>query len=474
VLGESVVSRAVTPVLERKLAREGDDAARAFYLRARGARGAVLVLVTALGMLFAEPLTELLAYGYRARPGELQRTVLLTQTLFPLLLLGGSTAIGEAVLRLKKRPAFHAAAPIFVNAGLVLGMISLPSLLDARGIDRAQSMAIGALLGGLVQVVVCFMLLRKVGWRGQAIVDLKDPAVRDMLRRTAPLALNIAVYYVDLVLSRRFLSALEVGAQSWFSWAMRLCETAQWFLAFTVVTTPPSTDDRGKVSRATIAAVCSDGLRHALFVAIPVSVAFTTLAAPIVVAVFQRGELDANSAVQISRALVWQGGAVWVAVATRHLVRALYSLRDTRTPLVASVLGVVVFVVLALWLPRYMGHVGISAAVAGSSVGQAAWLLLALRRRLGALRIAPVLASAVRTLLAALLASAGGAGAAVLLTPGAGAGGLARAVPGVVAVAVFAAAFIGLAWAVHLPELAALVSYSRRQRAKRLALEGRA
>src|SRR5580704_18825094 len=58
-LGEGAVSSAVVPVLSEKLAKQGDDAARLFFARVRGASLVALVVVTALGMLFAQPLTEL-------------------------------------------------------------------------------------------------------------------------------------------------------------------------------------------------------------------------------------------------------------------------------------------------------------------------------------------------------------------------------------------------------------------------------
>ena len=78
-LGEGAVSSAVVPVLSAKLERDGDEASRILFSRVRGASTIALAVLTALGMVFARPLTDLFAGGYRARPQEFERTVSLTR-----------------------------------------------------------------------------------------------------------------------------------------------------------------------------------------------------------------------------------------------------------------------------------------------------------------------------------------------------------------------------------------------------------
>jgi putative peptidoglycan lipid II flippase len=56
-LGEGAVSSAVVPLLSEKLAKEGDEPARRFFARVRGASLLALIVVTVLGMVFARPLT---------------------------------------------------------------------------------------------------------------------------------------------------------------------------------------------------------------------------------------------------------------------------------------------------------------------------------------------------------------------------------------------------------------------------------
>jgi putative peptidoglycan lipid II flippase len=450
-LGEGAVSSAVVPVLSEKLATQGDAAARVFFARVRGASLVALVVVTAAGMLLARPLTELFAAGYHDRPGEFARTVELTRVVFPYILLMGTAALGMAALNANRRFAVAAFAPGLLNVALIAAAFVAPYV--ATG-DPVRALAYGALAGGVLQVLAQWPALRRLGYGGRPSFVL-DADVREVLRRVAPLTFGIGIYYVDLVLSRRFLSELGTGAQSYFSWAMRLCDFPQgiFVMALSTAALPSLSTLAAKGARGELAKTWAHGMALAMFVAIPASAAMVALGEPVVVAIFQRGAFDAAAAHETARALLWQGGAIWTVAAVRQTVPALYALGDTRTPVIVSAIDLGAFIALALGLRGPMGHVGISVAVAGSSAVQMVLLLAGLRWRLGTLEGATLARSAARTLGASLLAGVAGWGAATLLTPEGTAGGVLRALPGVAGLTAFTIVFVLAAWGMRAPEL---------------------
>src|SRR4029077_3182682 len=137
-----------------------DDAARSFFARVRGASLVALVTVTVLGVLLAGPLTDLFAARYSARPNELERTTALTRTVFPYIFFMGTAALGAAALNAKRRFAVAAFAPGLLNVAFLGAAFLLPAALAARGIERWYAIAIGALLGGVLQVVAQWPALR--------------------------------------------------------------------------------------------------------------------------------------------------------------------------------------------------------------------------------------------------------------------------------------------------------------------------
>src|SRR4051812_19488733 len=442
-LAEGAVSSAVVPVLSERLAKGGDDAGRAFFARARGASLLALVVVSLLGVAFAGPLTELFAPGFHGTPGQFERTESLTRLMFPYIFFMGTAALGMAALNAKKKFAVAAFAPGLFNVALLAAAFGLQGPLAARGVDPVMALAVGVLLGGVLQVAAQLPALRRIGYAGRPILDLRDPHVREMLRRIVPMTLGLGIYYVDMTLSRRFLSELGEGAQSYFFWASRLCDFPQgiFVMALSSAALPSLATFAAKGNKEELAKTWAHGMRLSLFVAIPCSAAMIALSEPVVVLLFQRGHFDAFAAHQTARALAWQGGAIFTVAAVRQLVPAFHSLGDTRTPVIVSGLDLVAFVILALTLRGPYGHVGVSMAVAGSSAVQMVLLFIGLQWRLGTIRGRELASSTVRIAAASLLAGVAGWGAARILSGGEGA--VARALPGLGGVVVFGLIYLG-------------------------------
>jgi len=461
-LGEGAVASTVVPVLSGKLATEGEDAARDFFAKIRGASLLALTVVTALGVAFAGPLCELFASGYHQRPGEFQRTVTLTRIVFPYIFFMGTAALGMAALNAKRKFAVAAFAPGLLNVSFLACAFLLPGPLERAGMDRAWAMGVGALVGGALQVVAQIPALRSIGYASRPLLDFRDPAVRDALRRLLPMTFGIGVYYIDLVLSRRFLSELPQGSQSYFSWAMRLCDFPQgiFVMALSTAALPSLSTFAAKGDLVELRKTYAHGLRLALFVAIPCSVGLAALGEPIVRALFERGHFDALASRETARSLVWQGGAIWTVAAVRQLVPVYYALGDTRTPVVVSALDLCAFIALAVALRGPMGQAGISAAVAGSSAVQMLLLFAMLRSRLGGLEMGGVAPSALRTSIASGIAVVCAYSVARLC------GISSHVVPGIAAVATFAVVFALVAWAVRSAELEELGSALRRRLAR--------
>lgn len=470
-LAEGAVSSAVVPVLSARLEADGDEGARAFYARARGVSLVALTAVSVLGVLFSEPITELFASGAHQVPGQFERTAGLTRVVFPYIFFMGTAALGMAALNAKRRFAVPAFAPALLNVALIASAFLLPGPLASRGIDASMALGLGALVGGALQVAAQGPALRAAGFSDPPKIDLRDPHVRDMLRRIAPMTFGIGVYYIDLVLSRRFLSEMGEGAQSYFSWAMRVSDFPQgiFVMAISTAALPSLSALAARGAKGEVAETFAHGLRLSLFVALPASVLLVVLGEPLVALMFQRGKFDELAAAETARALAWQGGAIFTVAAVRQIVPVYHALGDTRTPVIISALDLVAFVALALGLRGSLGHVGISVAVGGSSAVQMVLLLFGLRARLGTTMLHVVAPAAARVVLASLVGAAGGWGVARLVR-GVFAGAVGLALPGLFGAVVFGALFLAAAWGfgcTEMDELAAPLARRLRRREAR-------
>ena len=460
-LAEGAVSSAVVPVLSERLAKGGDEEAKSFFARARAVSLLALSIATVLGIALAGPLTWLFAGGYRDAPGKIELTTDLTRVMFPYIFFMGTAALGMAALNAKKKFGVAAFAPGLFNVGVVAAAFLLRDPLAARGIDPAMSLAIGVLLGGVLQVVAQWPALKAIGFAGRPVFDLGDPHVREMLRRILPMTFGLGIYYVDLVLSRRFLSELPEGSQSYFYWASRICDFPQgiFVMAISTAALPSLATFAAQGDVAELSKTWAHGMRLSLFVAVPCSIALIAIGEPLVALVFEQGHFDAVASHETGRALAWQGGAIFTVAAVRQLVPPFHALGDTRTPVIVSALDLVAFVVLALVLRGPFGHVGVSMAIAGSSAVQMLLLFIGLRRRLPDLHLGEIGSSLMRIVAASAIAGVAAWSIARILDG--------RRLPGLVAGVLFVIIFVVAAWGFRAAELTEIAAPIRRRLSSR-------
>jgi putative peptidoglycan lipid II flippase len=149
------------------------------------------------------------------------------------------------------------------------------------------------------------------------------------------------------------------------------------------------------------------------------------------------------------------------------LARAFYAMRDTRTPVAAALLAVVVSIAISIVVAPILGAPGLALGIAVASWFETGALVILLNRRVPALRVGALLRAIV--LFAACGALAGAAlwavlaGAQAIITPGPGrivsviATALELAVGGLVGGLVY----LGLARLLRIPEVPTIVRLLR-------------
>lgn len=467
-LAEGAVQTSVLPVLTKTREEQGPNEARRFFAAARGVSLAALVVVSAAGVLFAEPIVGLFAAGFRASSEQFDLTVELTRWLFPYIFFMGTAALGAAALNAEKRFVVTAFAPGLLNVSSIVCALALPAWFSSRGEDPIFAMAVGALVGGVLQVVAQWPSLIQIGYFERPRLDFSHPGVRDAFRRMGPVVIGLGIYLADVVVARRFLSELGIGAQTYFGFALRLCDFPQGIFVMAIQTAalPSLATLAARKNADELEATYAFGVRLTLFVAIAATALFVGLSEPIVALLFQRGKFDAFAAHETGRALVAQGLGIWMVALVRQLVSVYFALGDTRTPVIVSLIDFMAFVALALGLRGPLGHVGIGFAVTGSSAVQVSLLYMGLGRHLRSRRAAEIGRSAARTLTAAVIAAAAGRAVASLVLGATAGRALASVAPGAAGALTFVAVFLGVAYAVGSEELRTILDVVGRKRTR--------
>ncbi|AKF04669.1 murein biosynthesis integral membrane protein MurJ [Sandaracinus amylolyticus] len=455
---EGAASAAFVPVYSDLRAKEGAARAKEFHVRAAGVLMIALAVLSVVGVIAAPALVVAFASGYLEDPARFDQTVALTRVLFPYIFFMGMAALSAGALNANRRFAVPALAPALLNVALIAAPFTMIPIALAMGLPAIGALAIGALVGGALQVIAQWPALARAGLWVRPRATLDDPAVRRAIALLGPVAAGLGVYQVNLMLSRSLASWLPAGSQAYLWFGTRLVEIPQgvFAIAFATALLPTLSDLVARGEHDELRRTFTFALRSMLFVALPASVLLIVLAEPLVTAVYMHGRFGWDETVQTARSLLWQAAGVWAIASVRVVVPVFHAHGDTRTPVIASVVNLVVFAGLGIALSRVLDHVGIAIAISAAGALQLVMLLALLRRKMGRLGLSEVATGTLRIVVACA-------------AMGAASWGIARTVrwddgASVVDMLVLAGAiaaggivYLGAAWVMRAPELDAVL-----------------
>ena len=125
------------------------------------------------------------------------------------------------------------------------------------------------------------------------------------------------------------------------------------------------------------------GIEASLWEGLPASVGLVLVAGPVAKLVFRHGQTTAHDAELIARSTVIYAGAIWAFSLLQIINRAFYAVHDTTTPLLMSILNIVINLIVELPLLWWMGESAMAVGTLVSFAVQAAVTLWILNRRLG-------------------------------------------------------------------------------------------
>ena len=129
----------------------------------------------------------------------------------------------------------------------------------------------------------------------------------------------------------------------------------------------------------------SNTIRQVLFFIIPLSIIVLLLRAQIVRVVLGSGQFDWNATVLTANTLAFFALSLFAQALIPLLIRAFYAMHNTFTPLVISLISVLVNVIAALALKDSLGVMGLGLAFSIAAVIQLIMLWLMLRHSISSL-----------------------------------------------------------------------------------------
>lgn len=410
---EGAMSASFVPTFTAWREKQGDEAAWALGRQLMSTLLAVLLAICALGWIFAPQLVGLLAGGFGAVPGKLELTVSLTRIMLPFLPAVALAAAAMGMLNARGVFFLPALAPALLNLGMIVFGLALIPVCRSAGWPVITAMALGVVLGGVLQFVVQLPRLAKLGFRFALEWPTWHPGVQRVAALMLPATVGLAATQVNIFVSQAIAASFREGSVSWLQYAFRLMQLPIGLFGVAVATVSLPALSRAAVRKDLpgVRSTLSESVRLVLLLTVPSAMFLAVMAEPILALLFQHGRFTAADTSATAAALVMYCLGLPAFAAVGIFTRAFYALGDTRTPVRSTFVAVGVNLVLnLLFVGPLVGlglaHRGLALATSATSVINLAQLAWRLRSRLSGIEGGRMLRSFTRIVLASAVASA--------------------------------------------------------------------
>jgi len=393
---EGSLTAAFVPTFAAVHHRDGADAGREVLRICWTLLLLVLAGVTIVGVLASPWVVRIIGYGFVEVPGKLELTDLLNRIMFPYIFFVSLVALLAGALNVQGHFLSPSLSPVLLN----LAMIAAALLMTPLFAEPIVALAVGVLLGGIVQLLMQLPVIYRYGYDLRLDFRFRHPAVRQVTRLMLPGIVGVAIYQINVVVTRLFASLLQEGSVSWLYYGQRLFEFPQgiFVVSLAQAVLPSMSRQLATHDQAGFRESLRFALVLILLVTLPAAVGLMLCAEAIYSLFFLGGAFSATDVSQAAVALAWYApGLIFVGI-SRVAAPTFYALQDTRTPVQVSFWTLLVSVVCSLLLMGPMQHAGLALALTLSSVFNACALLWLLNRRIGGIDLRGMLGIAVRLL----------------------------------------------------------------------------
>lgn len=368
-VGEGATNAAVVPVLAEYKQKDDKEKFWEFVSVIFAISMMLLSIITILGIIFTPVIVRVMVPGFMADPDKLMLTIQLTKIMFPYLVFIGLTAFSFGILftfRSFTAPAF---SPCLLNIVVIISAFVSSWYMK----EPIFGLAIGVLIGGVLQLAVQIKPLWALGFRLRWPKTLKHPGARKIGRLFIPRMVGSGVYQLT-VLVDTFCASLQsivgAGGISAIYYANRIIQFPMgiFSVALASAVLPSLSGMASKKDLASIKKMVTFSLENIFFIMCPTTVILLLLSNPIIRILFQRGEFDAYSTDITSSALSFYAIGLFSFGGIKILVTAFHALQDTKTPVkvAALCLGINATLNFILMVPLKVGGIALASAISGT------------------------------------------------------------------------------------------------------------
>ncbi len=383
---DGAFNQAFVPVMTEYKEKGDKVAVRDLLRAASGTLGAIITVVTVLGVLGSTVLSALFGWGWfmawwHNEPGaeKFELASLLIKITFPYLWFVTFTAMSGAVLNTYGRFGVSSFTPTFLNIVLIITSWWIAPHVEQPVI----ALAVGTFVGGLVQLIYQIPYMLQMGFLVKPKWAWHHPGVVKIRSLMLPAIFGVSVSQINLMFNTMLASFLATGSISYLYYSDRLLEfpLGMFAVAISTVILPTLSKRHVDADPLRFSQTMDWGVRMVLFLGLPAMAGIMTLREPILRVLFMRGEFGAHEVTMASASLLASTSGLLSLMLARVLAPGFHARQDTRTPVRYGIHSMIANMCFNAILIYPLGYIGLALSTALSGTVNAVSLFQGLYRR---------------------------------------------------------------------------------------------
>jgi len=304
----------------------------------------VSTVLCVTGIYLAYPIMKVLAPGFSE--GELVKSAVLLQLLFPIIILNVVNALLASVYYSNQRFIIPS-----VN-NIVAPLLTMTYVTLFHDYLSTDSIVLAMLTAAIIQLLLMIAgFLRTHDFNYSFVFDFKHPGVIKILKLMTPLVFGMLIYRATPIIDRYFLSMLPDGRISHIGYAQKLLGVIPQLITsgLSISIFPFMAKYAAENKWEELKIIMSKGIRQVLFFVIPIVFFLSVSGLVIVKLVYERGAFGPEDSIAVSKAFAIYLFSLVFSTAN-NLTNCYYVLKDTITPFVIGIISTIVYAITCLVL----------------------------------------------------------------------------------------------------------------------------
>ena len=393
------LSTTIIPILTDYIETKGLKERNRFVNNVTNSSMLLTVIITGAGILSSYYIVYYFANNLSNDPIIFNQTVKILKIMFFSVLF--LTLQGVVAGALQAHKEFSIPAAMAAAANLIY-IIYLSLFVDKFGLT---GFAITTVLAFFVQFVINVPKFKKLGYRYKFEVDLRDKDLKKLFILMIPIIISTATMQFNLFINRSFAMGLYEGATSILECANKVTlltyevfAVAVSMIIYPILSTFISQNNHKEYIKSLVKSINIINL-----VMIPAAIAIVILREPLISVLYLRGKYTMGDVKLVSEALILYSPTM-IAYGVRDVLnRAFYSAKDTKTPMIYSMVGVLINVILSAVLYKHMSVPGLTLSSSISSVVITLMLLLKMNKKFNGINFGSIIKTFLKISIASII-----------------------------------------------------------------------